>query len=135
MTLDSMDNTGEGTPQSPSQADNEALVEETAIRLHGVLAELATRLRPFPAFMDMVSLQAMELEPMAGAPKDQGCVVVLPEGEICELDLKLLPGVEGISEIDPVEETTELKLGAEDYILYAAAAIRLLYQEHKRRGM
>jgi hypothetical protein len=110
-----------------------ALVEETAARLRDLLAGLASRLRPFPAFLNMVSVQAVELDPPPGAPKDQGCVVVLPGGEICELDLKALPGIEGIRDIDPVEETTELELPPEEYIFYAAAAIRLLYQELRRR--
>jgi hypothetical protein len=119
----------EGSPPAAG-----ALVEETAGRLRDLLADLASRLRPFPAFLNMVSVQAVELDPLPGAPPDRGCVVVLPGGEIGELDLKALPGIEGISYVDPVEEFSELELPPEEYIVYAAAAIRLLYQELGRRG-
>ena len=116
----------------PPSAD--AVVEQTASHLRGALADLAARLRPFPAFLNMVSLQAVELDPVPGAPADQGCVVVLSGGEICELDLKMLPGIEGIRDIDSVEELRELDLSPGDYIIYAAAAIRLLHLELRRRG-
>ena len=115
-------------PSQPTP-DHLALVEQTAAQLREVLTELASRLRPFPAFMNMVSLQAIELEPMPGASADTGCVVVLPGGEICELDLKLLPGVDGVRDVDTVEELTELELAVEDYITYASSAIRLIYRE------
>ena len=112
----------------------DALVEETAAHLRLALGEMALRLRPFPAFMNMVSLQAVELEPGPATPGDQGCVVVLPEGEICKLELKIAPATEGSEEIDSVDELSELELAPEDYITYASAAIRLLYLELRRRG-
>ena len=112
----------------------EVVLAETASHLREILADLVSRLRPFPAFLNMVSVQAIELEPAPGAPQDRGCVVVLPGGEICELDLMALPGIEGIQDIDPVEEIRELDLAPEEYILYAASAIRLVYQELVRRG-
>lgn len=110
------------------------MLEQTALRLREVLTDLASRLRPFPAFMDMLSLQAMELEPQPGASADLGCVVVLPGGEICELELNLRPGIEGIRDVDTAEELTELELSAGDYITYAASAIRLIYRELEKRG-
>ena len=111
-----------------------ALVEQIAANLRQVLSDLASQLRPFPAFMNMVSLQAIELEPLPGASADLGCVVVLPEGEICELDLQFMPGVEGVRDVDTVEELTELELVAEDYITYATQAIRLIYRELEKPG-
>ena len=112
----------------------EVLLAQTASHLRELLVDFASRLRPFPAFLNMVSVQAIELEPAPGAPQDRGCVVVLPGGEICELDLMALPGIEGIQDIDSVEEIKELNLAPEEYILYAASAIRLVYQELVRRG-
>ena len=67
-----------GEDQPPVSAD--ALVEQTASHLRSVLADLASRLQPFPAFLNMVSLQAVELDPLPGAPEDLGCVVVVPGG-------------------------------------------------------
>ena len=113
----------------------EVVLAQTASHLREVLAGLASRLRPFPAFLNMVSVQAIELEPLPGAPQDRGCVVLLPGGEICELDLMALPGIEGVRDIDSVEEIKELDVVSEEYILYAASAIRLVYQELVRRGI
>ncbi len=127
-----MTSPGDQEDQPVSAAD--ALMEETVARLRSGLGEMAARLRPFPAFMGMTTLQAVELEPPPGAPAGQGCVVVLPEGSICALELKVEPVAQGIEEIDSVEELTELELSPEDYIIYASAAIRLLYQEVRRRG-
>ena len=120
-------------PQQPQPAAI-TLVEEAALQLRGLVADLASRLRPFPAFLNMVSVQAIELEPLPGAPQDRGCVVVLPDGEICELDLMALPGIQGIRDIDQVEQLRELELPPEEYVVYAASAIRLLYQELRRKS-
>ena len=103
-----------------TQAEAITLIEQTAAQLKAVLTDLATQLRPFPAFLNMVSVQAIELEPLPGASQDQGCVVVLPGGEICELDLMALPGIQGIREFDQVEQFRELELPPEEYIGYAS---------------
>ena len=123
----------EVNPEQPQQAAIK-LIEETALHLRSLLADLASRLRPFPSFMNMVSVQAIELEPVPGTSQERGCVVVLPDGEICELDLMALPGIQGIRDIDAVEEIRNLELPPEEYIVYAASAIRLLYQELHRLG-
>lgn len=112
----------------------ESVLHDAAARLKELLAEMAQSLRPFPAFLNMDSLQAVELEPPFAPTADHGCVVVLPEGEICEMDLSLMPGIQGIMDIDQVERFTELELPDDEYIVYAATAIRLLSQELRRRG-
>ncbi len=116
------------------QAAGDAVLQDSAARLRELLAELAHNLRPFPAFLNMASVQAVELEPPFAPTVDHGCVVVLPEGEICEMDLSVMPGIQGIMDIDQVERFTELELPDEEYIVYAATAIRLLSQELRRRG-
>ena len=65
--------------------------------------KLAGRLRPFPAFMGMTSLQAIELEPPPDPRNQWGCVVVLPDGEICELELEVIPGPAGPTDVDQVD--------------------------------
>ena len=122
-----------GTLEQPQPPGGHHVVEAASC-LHRVLADLASRLRPFPAFLNMTSLQAVELDLMPEGMPDRGCVVVLPGGEICELDLQVLPGIEGVTESDQVEEFREMELPPEVYIMYAASAIRLLYQELVRRG-
>lgn len=112
----------------------ESVLQDAAAWLRELLAELAQNLRPFPAFLNMASVQAVELEPPLSPTADHGCVVVLPGGEICEMDLSLMPGIQGIMDIDQVERFTELELPDEEYIVYAATAIRLLSQELRRQG-
>ena len=112
----------------------ESVLRDAAARLRELLAEFAQSLRPFPAFLNMDSLQAVELEPPFAPTEDHGCVVVLPEGEICEINLSVMPGIQGIMDIDQVERFTELELPDDEYIVYAATAIRLLRQELRRRG-
>jgi len=111
---------------------------ETVERLRTAVAELTSQLRPFPGFFGMSTIQAIELELPAGSgfqpPPELGCVVVLPDGEISELDLKNIPGPDGPADVDQVEEFTELDLPPEQYIAYATVAVRLLQAEIERRG-
>ncbi len=97
------------------------------------VAGLAIQLRPFPAFMGMTSLQAIELEPPPDDRREWGCVVVLPDGEICELELEVIPGPAGPTDVDQVERYKPLELSAGDYIHFAAAALRLMGREFERR--
>ena len=83
----------------------------------------------------MTSLQAVELDPPLRPTADRGCVVVLPDGEICQLDLSVMPGIQGIMDIDQVEEFRELELPSEEYIVYAVTAIRVLSEQPARRGV
>ncbi len=121
------------TRQSPEEH-----ARETAQRLRARVAELATQLRPFPPFLGMNTIQAVELEPPPDSgfqpPPELGCVVVLPDGEISELDLKMIPGPYGPTDVDQVEQFTELDLPPEQYIAYATVAVQLLQTEIKKRG-
>ena len=124
----------EGSSLEELEAASESALEGTAAQLRGLLAHLALRLRPFPAFLNMLSVQAVELEPPLRPVADRGCVVVLPDGDICRLDLTVVPGVQGVRDVDHVEEFRELELSAEEYIVYAATAIRELCRELRRRA-
>ena len=115
-------------------AATQTVLEKTAAALSKTLAELAAQLRPFPAFMGMASVQAVEIEPTLTPARDLGCLVVTPEGRICQLDLRAIAGVEGFTETEQVEEFVEPELSAAEYIVYAATAIELLAAELRRRG-
>ena len=95
---------------------------------------MAAQLRPFPAFIGMTSLQAIELEPPADSRIEWGCVVVLSDGEICELELEVIPGPVGPTDVDQVDRYKPLELSAEDYIHFAAAALLAMGKELERRG-
>ena len=115
-------------------AATQTVLEETAAALGQTLAELAAQLRPFPAFMGMVPVQAIEIEPTLTPARDLGCLVVTPEGRICQLDLRAMMGVAGFTDAEQVEEFVEPELSVPEYIVYAAAAIELLTAELRRRG-
>ena len=119
------------TGKSPEELQQTAasVLEEAAARLHSVLAELASRVQPFPGFIGMTSLQAIELYPALNPDGDQGCVVVLPSGEICGLDLTVISGSGIESHVDYIEQFIELDLSPEDYIRCAVAAIDALARQ------
>ena len=115
------------------QATGEAVITAAAEELRALLSEVAGRLRPFPSFLNLSSVQAIELDPPLRIPEDRGCVVVLPTGEICEFNLTVMAGAPGVMDVDQVEEFQELDLPPEEYIMYAAAAVRELTRELRRR--
>ncbi len=118
---------------TPTTVDD--LLAESIARLETALAELCARLDPFPAFLGMSTIQAVELEPALAPRTDRGCVVVTPDGMIAELDVAAIPGVVGVLEVDQVEEFKPLDdVTAEEYLVYLAAAIRALSEELRRRG-
>ena len=121
-----------GMPENKSTPDD--LLGQAARQLGEAVAALAAQLHPFPSFMGMSTLQAIELEPPPDLRNDWGCVVVLPDGEICELELELIPGPAGPTDVDQVDRYKPLELSAEDYIHFAAAALRAIAQELSRRG-
>ena len=110
------------------------LLEQTAALLRVAVEELAAQLEPFPAFMGMTSLQAIELEPPPDSKGEWGCIVALPGGEICELELEVIPGPAGPTDVDQVDKYKPLELSAEDYIHFAAAALRVMSRELERRA-
>ena len=118
---------------SESQTHRQLLERATA-HLGEAVAALAAQLQPFPAFMGMSTLQAIELEPPADSRNEWGCVVVLPDGEICELELEVIPGPAGPADVDQVDKYKPLELSTEDYIHFAACALRLMARELERRS-
>ena len=114
--------------------DSREVLERAAALLREAVAELAVGLRPFPPFLGMVSVQAIELEPPPDSVAEWGCVVVLPDGEICELELEVIPGPAGPVDVDQVDRYKPLELSAGDYVHFAAAALRAMGREAERRG-
>ena len=110
------------------------LLEEAAAQLREKVIELAAQLRPFPSFMGMTSLQAIELEPPVESRTEWGCIVVLPDGEICELEVEVIPGPAGPTDVDQVDRYKPLELSTGDYIHFAAGALRLMGREMERRS-
>jgi len=116
------------------EAYAEALVRRTAEELARVLEEMARALDPFPAFLGMPTLQAVEVEGNLGGP-DRGCIVVTPEGRLCELAIRMLPTPLETGIVDTVEEFRDLDLAPEEFIYYALRAIRTLARLLQERGI
>ena len=120
-----------------SHTPQEEHPQQIAERLRKVVSELASVLRPFPSFFGMNTLRAIELELPPGSgfqpPPELGCVVVLEDGEISELDLKLIGGPDNSADFDQIEEFTELDLASDVFIAYATVAVQLLQAEIERR--
>ncbi len=119
------------TPRNGPNA--EATLAAAVARLEAIVADLCRQLEPFPAFLGMVTIQAIELEPAPAPRQDLGCVVVTPDGTIAELDIAAIPGVVGVLEVDQVEEFKPLDATTEEYLVYLTEAIRALFAELSRR--
>ena len=111
----------------------DAAVERAAQELRDVLKALALSLDPFPGFMGLATLQAVEVDVSVASSPDRGCVVVSPDGELYELILRMIPGPPEMGGTDQVEEMKELALEPSDYVLYAHHAIRELARLHEVR--
>jgi hypothetical protein len=99
-----------------------------------VVSELCRELQPFPAFLGMTTIQAVELDPIPAPLPDLGCVVITPDGEIAELDVAAIPGVIGVLEVDQVEEYRPLDLTAHERLIYLTEAVRVLAAEVAKRA-
>ena len=118
----------------PGNTQNEgAALAAEVTRLETIVSDLCRQLDPFPAFLGMTTIQAVELEPTPAPNADLGCVVVTPDGTIAELDIAAIPGVVGVLEVDQVEEFRPLELPNEEYLAYLEEAARVLSAELKRR--
>jgi hypothetical protein len=73
----------------PLQRKREAdlLLDEGAARLKELLRSACVQLEPFPVFPGTLGVQAVECEPPKGAGPERGCVVVMQDGELYELEI------------------------------------------------
>lgn len=97
--------------------------------LENIVVELCRQLQPFPAFLGMTTIQAIELDPTPAPLLDLGCVVITPDGTIAELDVTAIPGVVGVLEVDQVEEFRPLDLPVLARLTYLTEAVRVLAAE------
>ena len=104
----------------------DAVMERASIELKKLLVELSATLDPFPNFMGISSIQAIEVEPTGVSSPDNGCVVVCPDGELRELVLRMIPGPFDLGGVEQTEEMAELDLPPGEYVAYAYAAVHEL---------
>lgn len=96
---------------------------DASIELRSLLAEIAAALDPFPNFMGLSSVQAVEVEPPGGANPQNGCVVVCPDGELRELVLRMIPAPFDMGGVEQTDEMAELDLPPGEFVAYAHAAV------------
>jgi hypothetical protein len=101
----------------------DGVLQRAAKELDKLLEEMAPALDPFPFFMGTSSIQAPEIDPAGVADPQRGCVVVLPDGQLRELVLRVLPGPFDTGGVEQSEEFKELDLAPGDYVAYAYAAV------------
>ena len=104
----------------------DALMERASIELKKLLVELAGALNPFPDFMGITSIQAVEIEPAGTSNPGNGCVVVCPDGELRELVLRMIPGPFDMGGVEQTDEMAELELPPGEYVAYAYAGVHEL---------
>ncbi len=97
-----------------------------------LLKTLALSLRPFPGFMGMSTIQALELDPKRGFP-DRGCVVVSETGDIRELELTLLAGPSAVGGVDHSNSVKDLDIPPEEREWYVDRGIELLADILRKR--
>ncbi len=113
--------------------DPQVLLADAAVQMESLVVRLCRLLDPFPAFLDMATIQAIELDPIPMPNPDLGCVVLTPDGAIAELDVTAIPGIVGVLEVDQVEQFTPLDLTIGEYLIYLTEAVRVLTAELIRR--
>ena len=104
----------------------DAVMQRASIELNKLLVELAAALDPFPNFMGVSTIQAVEVEPSGVSNPDNGCVVVCPDGELRELVLRMIPGPFDMGGVEQTDEMAELEIPAGEYVAYAYAAVEEL---------
>ena len=116
----------DSTAEPNIQAD--VILNKTNAELHKLLSVLATSVENFPGFLGMETVQAIEVEPIAGFP-DRGCIVVTPEGFLKELILSIIPGASTLGGYEQSEQLKDLDLPPEEETVYLYRAIKLLLEQ------
>ena len=114
--------------------DSQTVLADAAVQMESLVVRLCRQLDPFPAFLGMATIQAIELDPTPTPNPNLGCVVLTPDGGIAELDVTAIPGIVGVLEVDQVEQFTPLDLNTSEYLVYLTEAIRVLAAELAGRG-
>lgn len=105
----------------------DAALERAADRLRRLLQEASARLDPFPAFPGAFFSYGIEIDAPGVESADRGCVVLAPDGDLYELEMKQQVPDSDFEMADPValrdEELKPLDLHPRDYVIYAYNAL------------
>lgn len=105
----------------------DAILERAADRLRRLLQESAAKLDPFPPFPGAFFSYGIEIDAPGVESSERGCVVLAPDGELYELEMKQQVPDSAFEMADPVamrdEELKPLDLHPRDYVIYAYNAL------------
>ena len=80
---------------SKFRSETDSVLEGCARNLELISEKVANSLSVFPGFLNMETVQAIEIEPFKDGP-DRGCVVICPDGHLYEFVLEILSGPDSV---------------------------------------
>ena len=110
---------------SKFRSETDSVLEECAKKLELISEKVANSLSVFPGFLNMETVQAIEIEPYMDGP-DRGCVVVCPDGHLYEFVLEILSGPESVGGYQHSDNLKELDLSNIEKIVYLERGIVLM---------
>jgi len=110
---------------SKFRSETDSVLEGCARNLELVSEKVANSLSVFPGFLNMETVQAIEIEPFKDGP-DRGCVVICPDGHLYEFVLEILSGPESVGGYQHSDNLKELDLSNIEKIVYLERGIELM---------
>ena len=110
---------------SKFRSETDSVLEGCARNLELVSEKVANSLSVFPGFLNMETVQAIEIEPYMDGP-DRGCVVVCPDGHLYEFVLEILSGPDSVGGYQHSDNLKELDLSNIEKIVYLERGIELM---------
>ena len=110
---------------SKFRSETDSVLEGCARNLELVSEKVANSLSVFPGFLNMETVQAIEIEPFKDGP-DRGCVVICPDGRLYEFVLEILSGPESVGGYQHSDNLKELDLSNIEKIVYLERGIELM---------
>ena len=110
---------------SKFRSETDSVLEGCARNLELVSEKVANSLSVFPGFLNMETVQAIEIEPFKDGP-DRGCVVICPDRHLYEFVLEILSGPESVGGYQHSDNLKELDLSNIEKIVYLERGIELM---------
>ena len=110
---------------SKFRSETDSVLEGCARNLELVSEKVANSLSVFPGFLNMETVQAIEIEPFKDGP-DRGCVVICPAGHLYEFVLEILSGPDSVGGYQHSDNLKELDLSNIEKIVYLERGIELM---------
>ena len=110
---------------SKFRSETDSVLEGCARNLELISEKVANSLSVFPGFLNMETVQAIEIEPFKDGP-DRGCVVICPDGHLYEFVLEILSGPESVGGYQHSDNLKELHLSNIEKIVYLERGIQLM---------